>query len=210
MTERASILRPAALLALLGLAAAVVLGGLNALTEERIASESRKRALAAVSAMLEPGSYNNALLEDSTRARVGDLPEPARVYRARLDGEPVAAVFDLTTPRGYSGPIRLLVAVAASGRVIGVRVLEHRETPGLGDKIERGKTDWLEQFEGRTLRDPPADDWAPDRRDGAFDTVTSATITSAAVIDAIKRALQAFESNEEELFASPKSTQETE
>lgn len=210
MHEQFPMLRPALLLALLGLAAAVLLGGLNRLTEDRIESERRERALAAVSSMLEPGSYDNQLLEDTTRLPVTGLSGPALVYRARKGPEPAAAVFDVTTPRGYSGDIRLLVAVDADGTVLGVRVLEHRETPGLGDKIERGRSDWLEQFEGKTLGNPPAEDWAPDRRNGDFDTVTSATITSSAVVDAVKRVLEAFESGKRELFAASEKSARTE
>lgn len=193
-------LRAALLLALIGLAAAAILAGLNELTHDRIEDEEQTHALGAVSAMLAGDTYDNALLDDTTRMSVRGLPEPATVYRARLDGEPVAAVIDLITPEGYSGDIRLLVAVDMAGAVLGVRVLEHRETPGLGDKIERRRSDWIEQFAGRSLGDPGPGDWAPDRRDGDFDTLTSATITSTAVIDAVKRALESFESQKSEVF----------
>lgn len=186
----------------LGLAAALILAGLNALTEERIDNQRREHALRAVASMLEPGSYDNELLDDTVRLPIQGLPEAATVYRARLDGQPRAAVIDLTTPEGYSGDIRLLVAVDLEGTVLGIRVLEHRETPGLGDKIERSKSDWLEQFRGKSLTNPDPAGWAPDRRDGAFDTVSSATITSGAVIAAVKRALQAFESSRDNLFAT--------
>lgn len=209
MIERGALLRPALLLGLLGLAAALLLGGLNRLTEDRIVTERQQRALGAVSAMLEPGSYDNDLLADRIEMAVTALSQPARVYRARSDGEPRAAVFDVTTEEGYSGPIRLLVAVDVEGRVIGVRVLSHRETPGLGDRIERGKSDWLTQFAGKSLGNPPAVDWAPDRRNGEFDTVTSATITSSAVIDAVKRVLQTFESNRKKLFATTENAEHT-
>lgn len=195
--------------AALGLAAALVLAGLDALTEARIEAERREHALRAVSAMLKPGRYNNELLDDTARLPIQGLGEPATVYRARLDNEPTAAVIDVTTSEGYSGDIRLLVAVDPDGKVLGIRILEHRETPGLGDKIERSKSDWIEQFEGKSLQNPPAQDWAPDRRDGAFDTVTSATITSAAVIDAVKRVLRTFESNKKKLFATTENTENT-
>lgn len=199
-------LRPALVLAGLGLAAALLLAGLDQLTRERIGDERRQRALEAVSAMLAGVEYDNQLLEDTARMTVPGRPEPVTVYRARRNGEPAAVVMDVTTPEGYSGDIRLLIAADPEGKVLGVRVLEHRETPGLGDKIERGKSDWIEQFDGKTLEDPPTDNWAPDRRGGAFDTMTSATITSAAVVEAVKRALQAFESDREDLLAPKEST----
>lgn len=189
-----------AIFSALGLVAALALAGLNALTEERIEAERRDHALRSISAMLVEGSYDNDLLATARPIEIAGLAG-ATVYTARLDGEPAAAVMDVVTPDGYSGDIRLLVAVDADATVLGVRVLEHRETPGLGDKIERGKSDWLAQFEGKSLGSPPAEDWAPDRRNGAFDTVTSATITSAAVVGAVKRTLQAFETRKNELFA---------
>jgi len=189
----------------LGLGAALLLGGLDRLTEDRIASERREHTLGSVSSMLAEESYDNALLDDTARLKIDGLSEPATIYRARLNDQPAAAVFDVTTARGYSGDIRLLVAVDASGGVTGVRILEHRETPGLGDKIERSKSDWLEQFIGKSLGKPPAPGWAPDHRDGAFDTLTSATITSAAVIDAVEGVLKTFESRKPELFATAES-----
>jgi Na+-translocating ferredoxin:NAD+ oxidoreductase subunit G len=197
---RLNTLRPALILAGLGLAAAVLLAGLDQFTREHIAEERQQRALAAVSAMLSEIGYDNDLLEDTARLGIPDLDEPAVVYRARRDGKPVAVVMDVVTSAGYSGDIRLLIAVAVDGTVLGVRVVEHRETPGLGDKIERRKSDWIEQFGGRSLGEPPAEDWAPDRRDGAFDTLTSATITSAAVIEAVRHALEAFDANRDKIF----------
>ncbi|QKK02294.1 MAG: RnfABCDGE type electron transport complex subunit G [Pseudomonadota bacterium] len=199
MADR-SLLQPAMMLVAAGLAAAVILAGLNELTDDRIEREQQRRALAAVSAMLEADSYDNDLAADTARLRVPGLAHPATVHLARSGGVPASAVIDVVTSRGYSGDIRLLLAVDMDGTVLGVRVIEHRETPGLGDRIERGKSDWIEQFAGRSLGDPPDESWAPDRRGGTFDTLSSATITSAAVIDAIKRALQAFEADKDALF----------
>lgn len=197
---RLKTMRPALLLAGLGLAAAVLLAGLDQLTRERIADERQQRALGAVSAMLSEVDFDNELLDDTTRLNIPELGAPATVYRARHAGEPVAIVMDVVTSAGYSGDIRLLIAADIEGTVLGVRVVEHRETPGLGDKIERRKSDWIEQFDTRSLGEPPTEDWAPDRRGGAFDTLTSATITSAAVIEAVRHALEAFDDNRDEIF----------
>jgi electron transport complex protein RnfG len=192
----------------LGLVAALALAGLNILTEERIEAERRDHALRAISGMLAEGSYDNDLLATARPIDIAGLAD-ANVYTARLDGDPAAAVMDVVTPDGYSGDIRLLVAVDADANVLGVRVLEHRETPGLGDRIERGKSDWLAQFEGKSLQNPPAQEWAPDRRNGAFDTVTSATITSSAVIEAVKRVLETFEARRKTLFETTEHTEPT-
>lgn len=192
--------RSAFALVALGLAAAVILAGVDHLTGERIEHEQRTRALAAVAAMLPDELYDNALLDDTVEISLGDLPGAATVYRARREGEPTAAVIDLTTPRGYSGDIRLLVAVDVELNVLGVRILEHRETPGLGDRIEARRSDWIEQFSGRSLGDPEPEGWTSDQRGGEFDTPTSATITAAAVTEAIGQALQSAQAQHERMF----------
>lgn len=201
MTRPGSLATTLLIFGALGLAAALILAGLNALTQERIEKQRREHALRAVASMLARDSYDNELLDAARQIGIPGLGA-ATVYTARLNGRPTAVVMDVTTPGGYSGDIRLLVAIGTDASVLGVQILEHRETPGLGDRIERGKSAWLEQFEGKSLGRPPAGDWAPDRRNGSFDTVTGATITSAAVTDAVKRALQAFESSRDALFAT--------
>lgn len=197
-----SLIAPLAAFGALGLAAALLLAGLDSATEDRIKAERRDHALRAVSSMLDAVGYDNDLLESGQEVDIHHLGD-VRIYTARLQGRPTAIVADVTTPGGYSGDIRLLVALDTEGSVLGVRVLEHRETPGLGDRIEREKSDWVEQFGGKSLGSPPADKWAPDRRGGEFDTVTSATISSAAVIDAVRRVLQALQSNRDEWLAGP-------
>lgn len=187
-------------LALIGLVAAVLLSGVHELTEDRIAEQAERRALATLNRLIDPDRYDNRLLDDRLTAAIEGLASPATIYRARADGEPVAALADVTTPDGYSGDIRLLIGLRPDGELIGVRVLGHRETPGLGDRIERQRSDWIEQFRGRSLHNPPAGDWAPDRRGGAFDTLSSATITSAAVIDAVARVLEWFSANRDNVF----------
>jgi electron transport complex protein RnfG len=187
-------------LALIGLIAAALLAGVHELTDERIADQAERRALATLNRLVSPDRYDNRLLDDRIRVTIAGLESPSIIYRARADGEPVALLADVTTADGYSGDIRLLVGLRPDGELIGVRVLEHRETPGLGDRIERDRSDWIEQFAGRSLGDPPGEQWAPDRRGGAFDTLSSATITSAAVIDAVARVLEWFEANRDNVF----------
>ena len=121
------------------------------------------------------------------------------VHRAFRDGELVGAVLALTARDGYSGPIELRVGVHPDGRVSAVRVVSHRETPGLGDGIELRRSDWIRQFDGTILGSPPPDAWKPDRRDGDFDTLTGATITSSAVIGAVRRALLLYDAHRERI-----------
>jgi len=195
--------KPALTLALIGLAAAVLLAGLNALTSDRISRAQDQRALETLTRVLPPERFDNPVASDWTELDINGLDRPARVYRARLDGQPSAAIIDLTTPQGYSGDIRLLVALTPEADIISVRVLEHRETPGLGDRIEARRSDWIEQFSGKSLTDPPPENWASSRRGGAFDTLTSATITSSAVIDAVERSLRAYENAREQVWQAP-------
>ncbi len=189
-------------LALLGLIAALTLSGLDWLTRDRIAEQHQRHALAALAQMLDPETYDNDLLDDWFEHRIEGLKQPGLAYRARRDGRPVALLVDATTERGYSGPIRLLVAVDSQGVLLGVRVLEHRETPGLGDRIERARSDWIEQFTGRALGHPPPSQWKPGRRGGSFDTLSNATTPSQAVIDAVRNVLVWFEDHRERAFAA--------
>jgi electron transport complex protein RnfG len=128
--------------------------------------------------------------------------ETATVYRLYSEERPAAAVFVVSARDGYAGPIRLLVAVEYSGRLTGVQVLQHNETPGLGDLIEASRSDWLKQFEDASLEGPPRDRWAIRRDGGAFDQLTGASITPRAVVRAVKETLLYFEANREEIFAA--------
>lgn len=133
-----------------------------------------------------------------------ELPgtEPVPVYRVYSEQAPVAAVFVVTEPGGYAGPIKLLIGIEYSGEVTGVRVLEHRETPGLGDLIEASKTNWLQQFRNTSLGAPPRTEWAVQQDGGAFDQITGATITTRAVVRAIKQTLVYFESHRDFIFGA--------
>jgi len=187
-------------LGLIGLLAAALLSGVHLATRDRIASEQQRQALATLNQLVPEAEYDNALVEDRFSAWISGLSAPSTIYRARMDGEPVALLADVITTDGYSGDIRLLVGLTPQGEVIGVRVLEHRETPGLGDQIELNRSDWIRQFDGKSLGEPPAQAWAADRRGGAFDTLSSATITSSAVIEAVQNVLAWYAANRDNAF----------
>lgn len=133
---------------------------------------------------------------------------PATVYRVYRDQAPVAALFVVTARDGYSGPIRLLIGIEANGAISAVRIIEHRETPGLGDKIESSKSDWVEQFPGKSLGDPAIEDWAIRRDGGTFDQLTGASITPRAVIKAIRETLVYFDANRDAVFATDEPIEE--
>lgn len=194
----------AALLAVFAAAGTLLVTATEQGTRARIADNERTFLLQTLDVLVDPARYDNDLLAD-TRTVVAPAAlgtaEPVTVYRARAGGEPVALVLTAVAPDGYSGPIRLLVAVNRDGTLAGVRVLTHRETPGLGDGIEADRSDWILAFNGRSLGDPPAAGWAVRRDGGAFDQLTGATITPRAVIAAVHRVLQYYEAEQAMLFA---------
>ena len=131
--------------------------------------------------------------------------DPAVIYRVFAEGEPVAALFAVTARDGFSGPIRILVGIDVDGTVTGVRILQHRETPGLGDKIESARTDWVFQFDGRSMGDPVATGWAIKVDGGEFDQLTGASVTPRAIIKAIRDTLIYFEAHQDAIFLSESS-----
>ncbi|MFB6259826.1 MAG: electron transport complex subunit RsxG [Thiohalorhabdaceae bacterium] len=149
--------------------------------------------------------FDNELLRDTrevTDAAYLGTSKAVTVYRARKAGEPVAVAFRTIAPDGYNGQIELLVAIWSDGDLAGVRAINHAETPGLGDQIETAKNDWITQFAGHSLGSPPPEDWKVKKDGGAFDEITGATITSRAVVKAVRRALKFYElRGPEALFA---------
>ncbi len=133
-----------------------------------------------------------------------DLPgsEDAIIYRVFAGETPVAALFVVSARDGYAGPIRFLVGISMDGTVTGVRVLEHRETPGMGDRIEMTKSDWVLQFDGRSLQDPEPGQWAIKDDGGEFDQLTGASVTPRAIIKAIEQTLQYFDVNRDAIFSA--------
>ncbi len=127
--------------------------------------------------------------------------DAAVVYRVYKDGQAAAALFAVTAMSGYAGPIRVLVGVDAAGALTGVRIAGHTETPGLGDKIESSRSDWVQQFPGRSLVNPPLDGWAIRADGGDFDQLTGATVTPRAVVGAVRDTLLYFDARRDTLFS---------
>ncbi|MBK5931989.1 electron transport complex subunit RsxG [Halochromatium salexigens] len=155
------------------------------------------------SASQSPDSSPNS---NRASSRHGD--DRITVYRA-LEGLDVTAVAFETVGQGYAGPIRVLLGIGADGRILGARVLAHSETPGLGDKIEISRDDWITAFDGRDLTDPPPERWAVKKDGGVFDQFSGATITPRAVVAAIKSGLETFAAQRDALTASAVITVET-
>ncbi|CAK0779314.1 Na+-translocating ferredoxin:NAD+ oxidoreductase subunit G [Gammaproteobacteria bacterium] len=128
------------------------------------------------------------------------------VYRGRRKGLPVALILSVVAPDGYAAPIHLLVAVQADGSLAGVRVLSHKETPGLGDRIEEQKSRWALGFTGKSLDHPAAEHWKVKRDGGDFDQFTGATVTPRAVVKAVRNSLLFVKAQQQALFSAPRST----
>lgn len=198
-------LRAGAQLALAGALAALLLAGAWALTRERIADSERQAVRDALTLVLPAALHDNDPSADALRVQAPAWlgQGESTVYRARRDGAPAALVLEATAPDGYAGPIRLLVGVDATGRVLGVRITRHQETPGLGDDIEARRSDWIHRFEGRALGDPPLPRWRVERDGGAFPPFAGATVTPRAVVAAVRRSLQFVQAHEAALWAPP-------
>lgn len=174
-------------------------------TRDAIAENQRQYLLRTLDEVLPRDIYDNDPVHDTVAVRAKPLLGTSKdvvVYRARRGGEPVAAVLTPVAPDGYNGDIGLLVAIEAqTDTLLGVRVLWHQETPGLGDWIEAEKTDWILGFDGYSLGNPDELGWRVEKDGGIFDQVTGATITPRAVVKAVYNTLKYYEQNKVELFA---------
>ncbi|XLX41761.1 electron transport complex subunit RsxG [Ectopseudomonas mendocina] len=171
-------------------------------TATRIAAAEREAQVRALAEILPAGSYDNHLLDNRIELNAPELGHrsPQSAYLALKGDQPSALILPVTAPDGYSGAIHLLVGIFADGRLAGVRVLSHRETPGLGDKIELAKSDWIRSFEGKSLSDPNEDGWAVKKDRGDFDQFAGATITPRAVVKAVHGALRYFDKHRAQLL----------
>ena len=191
--------------AMIAAAAAVLVTGSHEISKDRIVANQRARLLQSLSSVLDPalaGEDLNAVLISALDPTLLGSSEPVDVFVAMDAGRPAAIVFASIAPDGYNAAIRLLVGVSVDATVTGVRVVGHRETPGLGDAIDVSKSDWITQFDGKTLAEPALELWAVDKDDGAFDSITGATVTPRAVVKAVKNTLIYFRDHKDELFAA--------
>lgn len=177
-----------------------------AMTGERIAENRRNAMLSKLEAIVPAGRLKNDPLADRIEVSAPEWlgGQTTEVFRVRDGAEPVALILQPKVPDGYAGPIRLLVSVLPDGSLGGVRVLEHHETPGLGDKIDERKSDWIvREFTGRSIGDPPPEQWQVKRDGGVFDQFTGATITPRSVVEAVFNTLTYVASNQQWLYDKP-------
>ena len=176
-------------------------------TRDTVAENARQGLLSELSQLVPPQRYDNDLLKDSLQRqdqKAFGNNEPTTLYRAYQNNQPVAILATIYAPDGYAGPIKLLVAVNADGQLAGVRTLAHKETPGLGDKIDIQRNPWIDSFTGKSLTNPTPEHWKVKKDGGDFDQFTGATITPRAVVGAVQRFLHYYQQHKDELFAAPR------
>jgi len=176
-------------------------------TEAQIEQEVRRAEARQLLEIFPAETHDNDIVDD-TFSVAADTPllgirEAREGYRVRRGKDVIGVILPVTARDGYSGDIRALVGIRNDGTVAGVRVVAHRETPGLGDKVDLRKSQWILGFENRSLTDPPPPSWAVKKEGGVFDQFTGATVTPRAVILATRRALEYAASNNDVLFEIP-------
>jgi Na+-translocating ferredoxin:NAD+ oxidoreductase subunit G len=191
------------ILAGFALLASVLLGVTNCSTEgtiQRRLDEDLKKSLEEV---VPAALHDNDMLQDTLTIPSADFNIGANetmVYLAKKSGKVTAVCFKFIAPDGYSGAINMIMGIGRDGNMLGVRVLSHKETPGLGDKIEVAKSDWILNFMGRSLDNLTSAQWAVKKDGGVFDQFAGATITPRKSVQAIHRGLQLFKAHQAQLI----------
>lgn len=192
------------LLAAFAVVATSLVIGVQVLTEDKIAMQQQRQVLRTLNQLIPPTMHDNDLYQScrllENLALGSSKPQP--LYRAWVNEEPTALAAEIIAPDGYSGAIRLLVAIKPGGEVLGVRTLRHQETPGLGDKIDVEKSDWIKSFAEKQVRGADDERWTVQRDGGMFDQFTGATITPRAVVSAVKRATLELQQQADVLFTA--------
>jgi electron transport complex protein RnfG len=182
------------------LATALLVAG-NLATRDAIHERQMEDLRNSLSQVIPSDQYDNNLLENPLQLH-GPQGEPLTVYRG-TEGMLISALAWEISGQGYAGEIRLILGLDTDGSILGVRVLSHAETPGLGDKIEAAKNDWILAFDGLSLGQPAADQWKVVKDGGRFDQFSGATITPRAVVQAIKGGLDFFQEHRTVLLNPP-------
>ncbi len=200
----------ARLLAIFAVVCTGLVGTVNLLTKDRIVIQEQQQLLTTLSGIISSQRHNNDIYLDCIVVNNDELTDNSqKAYLARLNDTPVAAAITTTAPDGYSGNIELLVAINYDGSVSGVRTIKHQETPGLGDKIELTKSDWILSFTNKKIINDSDTRWAVAKDGGMFDQFTGATITPRAVVGAVENTVKYFNKNKQQLFASTANCQES-
>ena len=203
MNIHKQVVTTALLLMLFAVIGAALVGFIYDNTYETIRYNEQQTLLKQLNNIVPASNYDNDLLSDTLELAPDHnlgTSETSVAYRARKQGKNIAVVFSTIAPNGYNGSIHLLVGVYNDGNLAGVRVVKHRETPGLGDAIESKRSDWILDFTDKSLAKLNDKQWKVKRDGGVFDQFTGATITPRAVVKAVHSALLYFRTNQDFLF----------
>ena len=174
------------------------------MTHDAIVKSEDAEKMKLITQIVPPALFDNDIIQDKLNIPPNQLlgtEDTTIAYRARLKGEPSAVVLEAIAPDGYSGKIALILAVRANGELAGVRVVTHKETPGLGDYIELPKDPWIKGFDGKSREVYKDEDWKVKKDGGQFAYMAGATITPRAIVKAVNKALIYYAENREQLFA---------
>jgi len=198
-------------IAILSFTCLMVLGIAWLATQSRVEQQEQRLVEQQLMAVLGDVPHSNVIVDDKFILRTSSAPDTSTttVYRARNNGNSVAAVYDTATPEGYGGIIRMLVGIDFQQSITGVRIVAHRETPGLGDGIDLEKSDWIRGFDNLSLEIVDSSDWQVKKDGGRFDQFTGATITPRAVVNRIHDILLIHQKHSERIFTQPSGTQYT-
>lgn len=191
------------ILAGFALLAAILLGLADLATRGVIQQRLQEDLQSSLEQVVPADLHDNNLLENSVMIASADAKlgaEQTEVYLAKKHGEVTAVCFKFIAPDGYAGPISLVMGVDRNGEILGVRVIAHIETPGLGDKIEISKSKWVLSFNGKSLENLTVEQWAVKKDGGTFDQFSGATITPRKVVQAIRRGLEFYRNHQAELL----------
>lgn len=192
-------LRTIALVAGVAFCSAVIITGAYEISHDRILENQRARLLASLNSVIDD-RYASEVTALELEVPDGDESEQIeRIFAMQRDATLIAWVYAFLAPQGYNGPIEMLAGIRPDGSITRARVLQHRETPGLGDAIEAEKSDWILQFDGKSLSEPSV--WALKADNGTFDAMTGATVTPRAVVAGIESVLRFHYAHEPELVA---------
>lgn len=190
------------ILAFFGMVGTALVAFTEMQTRDLIKENERMSLLRQLYELVPAEEIDNDFIEHPLTLSAPDYlgDEETLAYIGTINGELSAIVFEATIPNGYAGPILMLVAVDNSGTLKGTRVVAHHETPGLGDKIELEKSDWILGFNGKSLTNPAEKRWKVKKDGGDFDQFTGATITPRAIVESVKQVLIYFNDHKTGLF----------
>lgn len=199
-----STLQTAANLIFFAVIGTAILASTFFMTRDAIRKSEEAEKLKLIMQIVPSALFNNDIIQDTLTIPASPLlgtEDTTTAYRARFKGKPTAVVLESIAPDGYSGKIKLILAVRANGELAGVRVVAHKETPGLGDYIDIQKNPWIKGFDGKSREAYKDEDWKVKKDGGQFEYMAGATITPRAIVKAVNKALIYFGENRDKLFA---------